>query len=54
MTLGLLIFVTGLAEEDIDAVHATILRLLGHGLGEERAVAEIQHTEVARLRPRTS
>lgn len=51
--LGLLIFVPGLAEEDIDATHAAILRLLDHGLGEERAATAIQHTEVAPRPPRT-
>jgi len=47
--LGLVIFVPGLAKKDIDATHNAILRLLDHGLGEERAAAAIQHTEVAPL-----
>lgn len=47
--LGLLIFVPGLADGNIDAAHSAVLRLLDHGLGEERAAAAIQHTELAPL-----
>jgi hypothetical protein len=49
--LGLLIFVPGFPQAD-DAMHTAILRLLDHGLGEERAASAIQHTEVAPLPPR--
>lgn len=43
---GLRIYVPGLAQADVDAVHRALLMALDHALGEERFALGIQFTEV--------